>query len=137
MSAAKIIPNYTVVKLAVSQLRPSEEINLDHGRTLAEVIAEEGRWTQPILVELRHRVIMDGHHRHFSAKALGLWLVPCVLLSYDDPNLHVTYWSDSAPVDVGKIIHAGLSGHLMNFKTTRHELKDPLPRCSIHLDDLR
>ncbi|WP_292332967.1 ParB N-terminal domain-containing protein [Mesorhizobium sp.] len=135
MSPAKRI--YSVVNLPVSQLRPTEEINIERARTLAKMIAEEGRWTRPILVEHRHSVIMDGHHRHFCATALGLSFVPCVLLSYDDPNLHVTYWSDPAPAAVDRIVQAGLSGDLMSFKTTRHKLQVALPSCSIELDDLR
>lgn len=95
-----------------------------------------GRWTRPILVEHHHLVIMDGHHRHFCATELGLSAVPCVLLSYDDPNLNVTYWSDPIPVSKSRIIQAGVSGNLMKFKTTRHRLKVALPSCSIELDEL-
>ncbi|RMC62527.1 transcriptional regulator [Sinorhizobium meliloti] len=134
---AKLNSNYSVVRLPVSQLRPTEKINIDRAHTLAKMIAENGRWTRPILVEQHHSIIMDGHHRHFCAGALGLSSVPCVLLSYDDPSLHVTYWSDPGPVDVDRIIQAGLSGDLMSFKTTRHTLQVALPTCSIALDDLR
>lgn len=86
---AKLNSNYPVVRLPVSQLRPTEKINIDRAHTLAKMIAENGRWTRPILVEQHHSMIMDGHHRHFCAGALGLSSVPCVLLSYDDPSLHV------------------------------------------------
>lgn len=128
---------YSVVMLPVSQLRPSEKIDLEAARILAQKIDEKGRWTQPILVEKRHSVIMDGHHRHFCATALGLSFIPCVLLSYEDQNLHVSYWSDASPVAVDRIIQAGLSGNLMSYKTTRHQLQVALPCCAINLDDLR
>ncbi|PDT34698.1 hypothetical protein ATY30_02625 [Sinorhizobium americanum] len=101
------------------------------------MIIDKGRWTRPILVEHRHSVIMDGHHRYFCAGELDLSSVPCVLLSYDDPSLHVSYWSQPGPVDVDRIIRAGLSGELMSFKTTKHRLQTALPCCSIDLDDLR
>lgn len=129
--------NYTITTLPITQLRASEEIDLERARMLTEVIAEEGRWRQPILVERDQSVIMDGHHRHFCAIALDLSFVPCVILSYDDPNLEVTYWRDGTPVDVGRIIKAGVSGDLMRLKTTRHRLQSPLPSCSIDLNDLR
>ncbi|WP_090812718.1 ParB N-terminal domain-containing protein [Paraburkholderia tuberum] len=137
LSSAKLISSYTVVKVPVTQLRPSENINPGRASTLTKMIAESGRWTEPILVEHRHLVVMDGHHRHFCAKALSLSYIPCILLSYDDPNLDVTYWSDPTPVAVDQIIQAGLSGNLMSFKTTRHRLKITLPSCSIELDDLK
>ncbi|MFC0804487.1 ParB N-terminal domain-containing protein [Ensifer sp. P24N7] len=137
MPLAKPNSNFSVVRLPVSQLRPTERINIDRAHTLAKMIAENGRWTRPILVEQHHSVIMDGHHRHFCATALKLSFVPCVLLSYDDPNLHVSYWSDPTPVCVEQIIQAGLTGDLLNFKTTRHTLQVALPTCSVALDDLR
>ncbi|WP_271610789.1 ParB N-terminal domain-containing protein [Bradyrhizobium sp. CCBAU 21360] len=133
----KVISSYTVVKLPLSKLRPSEEINVEAGRMLAMTIAEKGQWIRPLLIENRHWVIMDGHHRHFGATLLRLSFVPCVLLSYGDTNLHVTYWSDPAPFPVDRIIQAGLSGNLMSFKTTRHHLRVPLPTCAVDLDDLR
>ncbi|OAF19840.1 ParB N-terminal domain-containing protein [Bradyrhizobium neotropicale] len=131
------ISNYNIVTLPVAQLRPSEEIELERAQMLAQVIAEEGRWTQPILVECSQSVIMDGHHRHFCATTLNLSFVPCVVLSYDDPNLDVTYWRDSTPVDVEQIIKAGLSGDLMKSKTTRHRLHVQLPSCSVDLNELK
>ncbi|MER9319692.1 ParB N-terminal domain-containing protein [Mesorhizobium sp. M0659] len=137
MPSAQLISNHTVVKLPVSQIRPSEKINIERARTLAKMITEKGRWTRPIFVEHRHSVIMDGHHRLFCAGELGLLSVPCVLLSYDDPSLHVTYWSRPGPVDMESIIQAGLSGDLMGFKTTKHKLRIALPYCSIELDELR
>lgn len=136
-ATANLASNYAVVKLPVRQLRPTEEVNVEDARILTNIIAKERRWNRPILVEHRHSVIMDGHHRYFSAIALRLSVVPCVLLSYDDPNLQVTYWSNSAPVAVDRIIQAGLSGELMSYKTTRHQLLVPLPSCSVDLDDLR
>ncbi|MEX3954316.1 ParB N-terminal domain-containing protein [Paraburkholderia sp. EG287A] len=137
MSSPNPIASYTVAKLPVDQLRPSEKINVPRAWTLLKSIAEIKRWTTPILVEHRHFIIMDGHHRHFCAKELGLSLVPCILLSYDDPNLDVTYWANPEPVPIDDIIEAGLSGKLMSFKTTRHKLKVTLPGCAFELDDLR
>ncbi|MDX8507276.1 hypothetical protein [Mesorhizobium captivum] len=133
----KKTPDYTVVNLPVSQLRPSEEIDIGRALTLAKMIAKERCWTRPFFVERSHSVIMDGHHRRFCAIELGLSFAPCLLLSYDDPNLHVTSWYDQTPFAVDQIIQAGLSGKLMSFKTTRHKLEVMLPRCSVDLQDLK
>ncbi|MBP0596150.1 ParB N-terminal domain-containing protein [Paraburkholderia sp. LEh10] len=137
MSFEKTLSNYPVVKVPISRLRPSEEINAQRAETLAKIIAEDNRWTTPIFVEHRHCIIMDDHHRHSCAKSLGLSVVPCILLSYDDPNLQVTYWASSEPVVADRIIEAGLSGNLMSFKTTRHRLNITVPGCAISLDELR
>lgn len=137
MDGTASISSYAVINLPVGALYPTEEINIEDARMLAMIIAQERRWNRPLLVETRYRVIMDGHHRYFCATALGLSLVPCVLLSYDDPNLRVSYRSDPTPVDVERIIQAGLSGRLMNYKTTRHQLLAALPSCSVPLDELK
>jgi L-serine kinase (ADP) len=128
--------DYTVVTLPVSQLRPTEEINIDRAQTLSRKIAADGLWTQPILIERNHSVIMDGHHRRYCAQQLGLARVPCIQLSYVDPNVHVTSWFDQTPFDVDRIIKAGLSGELLGFKTTRHKLHVALPAHTIPLDQL-
>ncbi|TIX42926.1 MAG: hypothetical protein E5W81_06790 [Mesorhizobium sp.] len=136
LSISKRASSYTIVKIPVGQLRPTEEINFERARTLAKMIAKRGLWTRPMLVEHRHLLIMDGHHRYSCATELSLSSVPCILLSYDDPNLHVTYWSEPGPVAVDRIIQAGLSGVPLSYKTIRHKLV-ALPSCSVDLDDLR
>jgi L-serine kinase (ADP) len=128
--------DYTVVVLPIDQLRPTEEINIDRAQTLSRKIAADGLWTRPIFIEHNHSVIMDGHHRCYCALQLGLSRVPCIQLSYFDPNVHVTSWSDQTPFDVDRIIQAGLSGHLLGFKATRHKLRVALPAYSIPLEQL-
>ena len=132
----ELAATYTVSLLEVDCLRPTEKINIDRAQSLSDLISTEGRWTAPILIEQRDFLVMDGHHRLFCAKDLGLSFIPCVLLSYRDSNLRVTSWSSPEPFNVDLIVDAGLSGDLLGFKTTKHKLHGPRPVCSIPLEQL-
>lgn len=121
----------------VDELHASEKINISRARSLKQKIADEDRWTMPILVEKQHYVVMDGHHRLWAARELGLACIPCLMLGYDDPNLELTRWADGQAFPPNRVIEAGLSGELLDFKTTRHALKAAVQNPSFSLGRLR
>jgi hypothetical protein len=129
--------SWPVSLVPVDQLRPSEECNDGRVKALAAKIGQEGFWSAPLLIEAEHRIVMDGHHRLSVARALQLSVVPCLLLSYDDPHLQVTSWVDSAEFDHRLILDAGRTGSLLPYKSTRHRLSGNAPECKIPLDHLR
>ena len=135
-SASTALPEYNIVMIQLDELRPTEEINLDRAMSLSKVISCGSVWTRPLLVELKHSLVMDGHHRLHCARHLSLRKVPCIQLSYEDPRLSVTSWEDEASFDTKKIYEAGLSGKLLGFKSTRHRLEPQIPACVIALDAL-
>lgn len=128
---------YTLDLVPVSALKPSEQINLERAEALMHQIKDMGRWVRPLLIERDSKLVMDGHHRLFSAQKLGLVYVPAVQLSYDDPRLSVTRWADSSPMDYRDITQAALTDTLLAYKTTRHVLRADLPLCDITLNSLR
>jgi len=130
------LSEYHIVMLGLEELRPTEEINLDRAMSLSKAISRDSVWTRPLLVELKHSLVMDGHHRLYCAHQLSLRKVPCILLSYEDPRLSVTSWEDEASFDTNRIYEAGLSGKLLGFKSTRHRLDPQIPTCGITLDTL-
>lgn len=120
-----------------ADLRPSEEHNEGRVAALVKKIEAEGVWTLPVLVEQKHKVIMDGHHRVKVAQALRLDRIPVVMLLYGDDRLTVTSWSDESPYDTSLILAAGRAGHLLPYKSTRHILTEGIPACHFPLFHLR
>jgi hypothetical protein len=112
------------------QLKPTEIYNKERTKALARKIFTENYWTRPLLVESNHLVIMDGHHRHQAAMMLNLMTIPCIMLSYESPYLEVSSWRNK-PISKEEIIHAGLTGKLLEYKSTRHKLLLDLPKISI------
>lgn len=114
------IKPYFARLVPVQDLLPTEEINHGRMQSLAAHIKSANVWTKPLLIEEQSSAIMDGHHRYNVALMLGLKRVPCLCLSYDDPNLSVVAWNGGQPYEVFKILNAAQTGDLLDFKTTKH-----------------
>lgn len=119
------------------KLRATEKINIWRARSLAQKIKSEGVWSVPILVEKDHFVVMDGHHRLWAAQELGLRQVPCVLTGYDNPYLSLTSWVGGKGVTPDTVVSAGISGALLDYKTTRHILTKELHFPTYSVADLQ
>lgn len=83
---------YCVALRPTAFFMPSEEVDADHVRRLADAIRATGLWTTPIPIERDTGIVMDGNHRIRAAALLGLHHLPCVLLDYADPRVSVTHW---------------------------------------------
>lgn len=129
--------HYKVVMKKVSTLLPTEEINRDRALTLSNKISADGIWTRPMFIEGDTFAVMDGHHRLFAASQLALEVVPCLLLSYDDPRLSVSYWHKAGAFPVEKILHAARNRKLLPYKTTRHVLNAEFYPADQKLSTLR
>ena len=108
--------------LSPEKLRATEAINIYRARSLAEQIKSQGVWSVPLLIEKNHFIVMDGHHRLWSALQLGLQQVPCFLTDYDNPHLRLTSWAGQKELTPEDVMTAGLTGELLAYKTTRHLL---------------
>jgi len=126
---------YRVTLIGIAQLRPTEEVDPAHAGRLAEAIAADGAVFQPILVERSALAILDGHHRFCAARALGLALLPAILIDYDDPRLTLASWSErnfSKP----DVLRAAQTGELLPRKSTRHILAPAPEPVRIAIRDL-
>ncbi len=129
--------SYTVVIMAISFFRSSEEVSLADVEQLAKQISAAQRWIAPIPVEKNTGIVMDGNHRLQAAKLLGLTHLPCVLIEYDDPRVSVFEWDKEHPYPVDDIFHAVIhSEQVLPYKTTRHVFSPPLPQTEIGLREL-
>ena len=128
---------YVAALVDRDELKPTEHINEGRMIALAKHIERQGHWSKPILIEESSRAIMDGHHRFHAAKLLKLAKLPCLMLSYDDPNLHVVSWAGGLPFNPDKIMQAAESGNLLDFKTTKHTFSGEIVFSSQPLEALR
>ncbi|MBI1729962.1 ParB N-terminal domain-containing protein [Candidatus Acetothermia bacterium] len=117
----------TRATLPVDTLRPHEEVDPTNlARTIQEIKNGELLQDYPILVDEETYVILDGHHRHAACKALGIALVPCLLVDYE---VEVELESRRPEIHVSKteVIRRGLSGELYPPKSTRHYFVNSRP----------
>lgn len=112
----------TIHFLSPQLLKPTEKHDPAKVSFLAEKISTEGIWCEPLLLERDTHIIMDGHHRYRVAKALNLSIIPCLRLTYSNPHLTVKSRMPNKDIQPENIIQAGLTGNLLAYKSTRHQL---------------
>jgi L-serine kinase (ADP) len=131
------LSRHAISLIPIARLLPHEQHDPERAAGFADTIQARGIWTAPLLVERRHAIILDGHHRFNAAKQLGLAQIPAVLISYDDPRLSLTSWragEDWSPEDV---VARALEGRLCPPKSTRHTLHPSIEEIALLLVHLR
>jgi len=120
--------NLKVVLLPIDVLRPHEKGSPLYLELLKQEILRDGVLRYPIIADEKTCVILDGMHRWLALKSLGYKLMPVILVdASQNPKIRVgrrrihRYESDSGEeMTIEKVISAGLSGHLMKPRSTRH-----------------
>lgn len=129
-------PAYIVEMTPIGFLRASEAIDTRHARQLASSIIQQRSWCLPLPVERDSGLVMDGNHRLFAARLLGLSHVPCVLLDYGDSRVSVRHWADGRAFDLQWLYQVVAAGRLLPYKTTRHAFAPALPSINVPLVEL-
>lgn len=128
---------YEVVEL--DRLRSHEEVRPGLLAKLVDRIRRDGFVRKPVLVESRHYVILDGHHRYEALKRLGCLRIPVYVVDYDDDGIGLTTWPEATVKTVTKaeVIERGIHGRPFPPKTTRHLVSFPLEEVRVPLEALR
>lgn len=121
--------------LSVDVLRHIECFDEDRARALQKKIIQEGVWTRPLIVEKKHNLVLDGQHRLVCAKALGLAVVPCLLVDYED----VAVWSlrKEYRVSARAVLRKVNNGEIYPYKTVKHKYNFLVPELNISLAELQ
>jgi len=76
----------------VNKLHIHEEIIPSILSWLVEKIKKDNYFKDPILVDEKTLVVLDGMHRVAAMKKLGFPYIPVCLVDYDNPNIFVGSW---------------------------------------------
>jgi len=128
---------YAIVE--IETLRSHEQVRPALLARLVDQIRSDGLVRRPILVESRHSVILDGHHRYEALKRLGCRRIPVYVVDYEDPGIGLTTWPEATVRTVTKaeVIDHALRGDLFPPKTTRHLFSFTLEDVRVPLAELR
>ncbi|MEP3299090.1 MAG: ParB N-terminal domain-containing protein [Pseudoruegeria sp.] len=123
----------------VSKIRPHEEIDLNYAIELAKKIATSWVFTTPVIVDRKHGILLDGHHRlHAMRNILKAARIPAVVIDYDDIEVaQVGSWRENVCVKKQDVINAGLNGPLMPKKTSKHTFFFTVENVSTQIYDLQ
>jgi hypothetical protein len=112
----------------LDELKPHEKGSALYMKLIKKELLKDGMLRYPIIADEKTFVILDGMHRWLALKNLGCTLIPALLVNTRrDPRIRIgtrrihRYQYDSDPkITVDKVISAGLTGRLMEPKSTRH-----------------
>jgi len=82
-----------ITLVETSSLHIHEEIIPQILEQLIEKIKSDNVWTDPIIVDEKTMVVLDGMHRVAAAEKLGFKFIPACLVDYDNPSIEVHVWS--------------------------------------------
>ncbi len=123
--------------MTIDILLPHEYVDLDHVIHLKKLIVKDGHWNQPIVIDRKSNIVMDGHHRLEAAKKVGLRKIPCAIFDYFNDNVSVIKMGTEDAFDVSLIKLAAESGQKLPIKSTMHVLGENVAAVQIPLDELR
>lgn len=110
---------YRLVDLG--RLRCHEQVDPAALAALIAQIIDDGELRQPVVVDSRTLVILDGHHRVRALQYLGCAEVPAYLVDYQDPRITVDCWQPGGgPLTKDEVVRAGSLGRPYPAKTSRH-----------------
>jgi gas vesicle protein len=120
--------NVPIVLLPINDLKPHEKGSPVYLKLLKQEISSDGILKYPIIADEKTHVILDGMHRWLALKSLGYSLIPVILVdAFENPLVRVgsrrihRYTFDSGDgITIERVILAGLRGHLMKPRSTRH-----------------
>ena len=91
VKASKLDLKITLVE--TTKLYIHEEIIPKILSWLVEKIRNDGVWTDPVIVDEKTMIVLDGVHRVAAAEELGLKYIPVCLVDYDNPSIELHTWS--------------------------------------------
>lgn len=87
--------NETSIKLTIlplSQIKPHEKTNPDLLSEVLNGLKETGIQKDPILIDSRSYVILDGMHRRTALQEIGAKFAVCALYNYTDEKIELRRW---------------------------------------------
>lgn len=129
--------NVRIALLSIDELRPHERGSPLYLELLRQEILQDGMLKYPIIADEKTHVILDGMHRWLALKNLGYRLIPVMLVDalqnsairVGRRRIHQYLNDPSEMISIDRVISAGLNGHLMEPRTTRHFF--PFPKYQL------
>ncbi len=130
---------YTFAILEAGALRPHEALIPELLEETRKAIEKDGYVRTPILVEDKHHIILDGHHRYQALMDLGCVRVPVCLVDYSHQDIEVQTWPGAMVDHVTKedVVAKVLRGEVFPPKTTRHIVHSRPEKIKVKLEELR
>lgn len=123
---ADVHPNvvHGVRLVHIDELRPHEHVLEDREANLKSYTDNlESVILPSIIVDSRHLVVIDGHHRLSLFRNSGMKIVPVVCVNYEHEDILVNPPGEGKDVLKETVISSAMRGQLLKPKSTRHVVR--------------
>ncbi|QQG49163.1 MAG: hypothetical protein HY247_02300 [archaeon] len=79
--------------LPLESLHPHEEIIQRHADALAVEMRKEGVQRDPMLIDTKSKVVLDGMHRLAALPMIGAKMAVCCLVDYSSESVNLSRWA--------------------------------------------
>ncbi|PSH00243.1 MAG: transcriptional regulator [Nanohaloarchaea archaeon SW_4_43_9] len=110
-----------IQNIEIRKLNPHEQVIEENLKKVLTSLKVEKRLKEPIIVDKKTRVILDGHHRAKAFALLGLKQIPCKLVNYNSDEITVEP-HQNGEITKEEVIEKGLSNELFPPKTSKHKI---------------
>jgi len=108
----------------LDDLRPHENILQDREGKLQSYINDLPSVTLPaIIIDSKHKIVLDGHHRLELFRQAGMSIVPAVFVNYDHEDILVAPPELTSQVSKEIVVSTALNGQLLAPKSTQHMVR--------------
>lgn len=123
--------------IEIKKLRAHEQVCPQRLAEVTSLINQRGEIINPIIIDKKTKVVLDGHHRVECLKRLGCSLVPAMEVDYFSDQVRVYSRRKNRKIFKEKVIEAGVKKHIFPQKTTRHLIKNRIRGVKIKLNQLK
>jgi len=113
-----------VVLVKIDKLKSHEAVNPRRLVNLKRQIKSDGFLRNPVVVDKKTLVVLDGHHRMVALKRMGCQKIAVYLVDYENNDVRVYLRRKKLRIKLLKeiVIKRAIEGRNLPFKTTRHLL---------------
>lgn len=90
--------------IKISKLRSHEEIDLKHLEKLKKRILKDGYIKDPIIIDKKYNIIIDGHHRVEILKEISCSKAPVHYIDYLNDEIKIYAWYPAIKLPENEII---------------------------------
>jgi len=124
-----------IINIEIKKIKEHEAVDINHLEIIKKMINKSGFFKEPIIIDKKTFIVLDGHHRLNSCQELGLKKVPCLMVDYlGNNNIKVVSRRKNIFINKKRVIKMGLSGKVFPNKTTKHLIPGRVKNIKIPLE---
>jgi choline kinase len=126
-------PNIELIN--VNLMKTIEAFSEERVKELMQKIQHDEYWSQPVIIEQKHFLVLDGQHRLEAAKRMNIKQIPAIIVNYN--NVQVWTLRKEEKVSIKRVYERVLKNDIYPYKTVKHKFTFKIPAVDFSLASLQ